>query len=327
MKLGQTPILSVKDLVIEFMTEHGPVRAVDQISFDIMPGETVGLVGESGCGKSVTSLSILGLVPKPPGRYGDGSSIKYKGTEIIDMSESELRKLRGKEISMIFQEPMTALNPVFTIASQMTDVIRRHKKVSKKVALEEAIDMLETVGIPSPETRIHDYPHQLSGGMRQRVMIAMALSCDPSLLLADEPTTALDVTIQAQVMEQMAILQKKRGMATILVTHDLAVIAEFCKKVIVMYCGKIVEIASVEELFKNPRHPYTRGLLNSIPKIRSEKIDKLPVIPGTVPDLSHLPEGCRFFDRCDRTTEDCQKMHPSIRPINAGVTVACNNPF
>ena len=323
----ETPILSVRDLVIEFKTENGWVRAVDKTSFDVLAGETVGLVGESGCGKSITSLSILGLVPRPAGRYGEGSSIKYKGEELIGKSERELQKLRGSEISMIFQEPMTALNPVFTIKNQMTDVLRRHKKISKKEALEEAIGLLRLVGIPSPERRIFDYPHQLSGGMRQRVMIAMALSCDPSLLLADEPTTALDVTIQAQVMEQMAKVQKERAMATILVTHDLAVIAEFCKKVIVMYCGKIVECGETKELFKNPRHPYTRGLLNSIPRIREQPIERLPVIKGTVPDLSHLPQGCRFVDRCERPVDSCRLSHPAVTTQKAGYEVACNNPY
>lgn len=318
-------MLSVRDLVLEFKTEAGLVRAVDGLNFDIMPGETVGLVGESGCGKSITSMSILGLVPMPPGRFGPKSSIKFKGKELVGRSEAELRKIRGREISMIFQEPMTALNPVFTIASQMESVLMRHMKLSRRAAHMEAIKMLELVGIPAPETRIKDYPHQLSGGMRQRVMIAMALSCDPSLLLADEPTTALDVTVQAQVMEQMAKLQKERGMATILVTHDLAVIAEFCRKVIVMYCGKIVEMADVEELFSHPKHPYTRGLLDSIPRIRDEKLDRLPTIEGTVPDLLDLPTGCRFFDRCGRASNACEVAHPVLRPKGNGM-VACTHP-
>ena len=325
MSSQEQPLLSVRDLVLEFKTEAGLVRAVDGLNFDIMPGETVGLVGESGCGKSITSMSILGLVPMPPGRFGPKSSIKFKGKELVGRSEAELRKIRGREISMIFQEPMTALNPVFTIASQMESVLMRHMKLSRRAAHMEAIKMLELVGIPAPETRIKDYPHQLSGGMRQRVMIAMALSCDPSLLLADEPTTALDVTVQAQVMEQMAKLQKERGMATILVTHDLAVIAEFCRKVIVMYCGKIVEMADVEELFSHPKHPYTRGLLDSIPRIRDEKLDRLPTIEGTVPDLLDLPTGCRFFDRCGRASNACEVAHPVLRPKGNGM-VACTHP-
>lgn len=323
---SSNPLLSVKDLVIEFKTEKGWVRAVDQISFDVHAGETIGLVGESGCGKSVTSLSLLGLIPKPPGRYGTESSILFKGKELLRCNESELRKIRGSQISMIFQEPMTALNPVFKISTQMEEVLMRHKKVSRKKAHLIAVEMLETVGIPSPEKRIHQYPHQLSGGMRQRVMIAMALSCDPQLLLADEPTTALDVTIQAQVMEQMAKLQKQRHMATILVTHDLAVIAEFCQKVIVMYCGKIVEIANVHELFYKPRHPYTKGLLDSIPRIRDEKLDRLPTIKGTVPDIAHLPSGCRFYDRCEKAEARCNKQQPLLTPVEK-TQVACFNPF
>lgn len=321
------PLLSVKDLSIEFNTEGGVVTAVDKISFDIMPGETVGLVGESGCGKSITSLSILGLIPQPPGRYGAGSSIKFQGRELVGLPEKDLRKIRGSEISMIFQEPMTALNPVFTIGNQMEDVLIRHKKLSRKAAHEEAVAMLKIVGIPAPEKRIKDYPHQLSGGMRQRVMIAMALSCDPSLLLADEPTTALDVTVQAQVMEQMAKLQEVKKMATILVTHDLAVIAEFCKKVIVMYCGKIVEISHVEDLFANPKHPYTKGLLNSIPTIRTEKLDRLPTIPGTVPDLKSLPQGCRFQDRCPKAEDRCRRQQPPLTNLGSQVAVACFNHY
>ena len=319
-------LLSVENLSIDFCSERGTVRAVDNICFDIMPGETVGLVGESGCGKSVTSLSILGLVPSPPGQIVEGSKINYKGRNLVNLKESELRKVRGSEISMIFQEPMTALNPVFTVASQMEDVLIRHKKVSRREARREAIRMLDLVGIPSPDIRVKDYPHQLSGGMRQRVMIAMALSCDPSLLLADEPTTALDVTVQAQVMEQMKSLQRERGMATILVTHDLAVIAEFCRRVIVMYCGRIVEMATVEELFTNPRHPYTKGLLDSIPRIREEKLEILPTIPGTVPDLHSLPPGCRFVDRCDRSGEACLSGVPHLAEKGSSL-VACNSPY
>lgn len=322
-----TPILSVKDLVIEFKTEAGLIRAVDRISFDIFEGETVGLVGESGCGKSITSLSILGLIPSPPGRFGKGSSIKYKGRELVGLPESQLRKIRGHDISMIFQEPMTALNPVFTIASQMTEVIMRHKKVSKQEALKLAIEKLEEVGIPSPAARVHNYPHQLSGGMRQRVMIAMALSCNPHLLLADEPTTALDVTIQAQVMDIMKDMQQRENMATILVTHDLGVVAEFCKRVIVMYCGHIVEMGTVENIFTRPKHPYTKGLLESIPRIREEKVEFLPTIQGTVPDLANLPQGCRFADRCQRATDECKEKSPEIVIDEKTMTgVACYHP-
>lgn len=323
-----TPLLSIKKLVIEFSTEAGVIRAVDGISFDIVEGETVGLVGESGCGKSITSLAVLGLIPSPPGSFGAGSSIQYQGRELTGLKERELRKIRGSDISMIFQEPMTALNPVFTIGNQMVEVLVRHKKISKADALTRAIHMLDEVGIYSPQKRIRDYPHQLSGGMRQRVMIAMALSCGPKLLLADEPTTALDVTIQAQVMEQMAIMQQKHNMATILITHDLGVIAEFCKRVIVMYCGHIVETAPIEQIFTVPRHPYTHGLLRSIPKIRDQKIDMLPTIAGTVPDLAKLPTGCRFADRCERVIDKCRIHVPPLEYDSLGQHgVACYQPF
>jgi len=326
--MSSTPILSVKDLVIEFKTEKGIVRAVDRISFDILEGETIGMVGESGCGKSITSLSILGLIPSPPGKFGAGSSIKYKGRELVGLKEKDLRKIRGSDISMIFQEPMTALNPVFRVSNQMVEVLVRHKKLSKADALKQAIKMLEEVGIPSPEKRIYDYPHQLSGGMRQRVMIAMALSCGPHLLLADEPTTALDVTIQAQVMEQMGEMQKKQNMAILLVTHDMGVVAEFCEKVIVMYCGHIVEKGSAQQIFGSPQHPYTRGLLNSIPRIREQKLEVLPIIAGTVPDIANLPQGCRFADRCERVEDKCRQVAPelSFNEKKQG-SVACYNPY
>ena len=328
-----TPILSVSNLTIMFHTEKGLVTAVSNISFDIYPGETIGLVGESGCGKSITALSILGLIPKTSGVIGVGSSIKFLGQELIGLSESQYQKIRGSKISMIFQEPMTALNPVFTIGHQMEDVLIRHENLNRKEARRFAINMLGEVGIADPESRIKNYPHQLSGGMRQRVMIAMALSCNPSLLLADEPTTALDVTIQAQIMEQMARLQQVKKMATVLITHDLAIIAEFCKRVMVMYCGKMVEQAPVLELFQTPRHPYTRGLLDSIPQIRAEKLARLPVIPGTVPDLHSLPSGCRFSDRCSRTVTKCAESHPDLTSVTVDLNklfapkVACYNPY
>lgn len=322
-----TPLLSVKDLAIEFKTEGGLIRAVDRTNFEIREGETVGLVGESGCGKSITSLSILGLIPSPPGRFGAGTSIKFNGKELVGLSESELRKIRGSDISMIFQEPMTALNPVFTVANQMTEVLMRHQKISKREAITKAIKLLEEVGIPSPEKRIFNYPHELSGGMRQRVMIAMALSCSPKLLLADEPTTALDVTIQAQVMDLISEMQKKQNMAVILVTHDLGVVAEFCERVIVMYCGHIVEKGTTDQIFNNPQHPYTKGLLNSIPRIRDEKLEFLPTIKGTVPDIGNLPPGCRFADRCERATDQCHEKSPQLS-INKDTqaAVACYHP-
>jgi len=264
----KTPLLSIKDLVIEFSTENGVVRATDRISFDVYPNETVGIVGESGCGKTVTGLSILGLIPSPPGRIESGS-IKMMGRELVGLTESELREIRGRDISMIFQEPMTALNPVFTVGNQMCDVLMRHRGLTRRQARDGAIEMLAKVGIPVPAQRIDDYPHQLSGGMRQRVMIAMALSCGPKLLIADEPTTALDVTTQAQVLEQISKLQREFHMAVVLITHDLGVVAETCDRAIVMYCGRIVESAPIDHLFATPRHPYTKGLLESIPVRRS----------------------------------------------------------
>jgi oligopeptide/dipeptide ABC transporter ATP-binding protein len=318
------PLLSVRDLVVEFNTERGLVRAIDGASFDVMPGETMGLVGESGCGKSVTSLAILGLIPSPPGKITSGS-IQLNGRELVGLPESEYRKIRGSEISMIFQEPMTALNPVFTISSQMTEVLSRHQKMNGRQAKIRAIEMLELVGIPSPDKRINEYPHQLSGGMRQRVMIAMALSCNPKLLLADEPTTALDVTIQAQVMEQIVKLQHELGTAVVLVTHDLGVVAESCQRAVVMYAGRIVEQAPIIPLFQSPQHPYSAGLMASIPRIRADKIEELPTIPGTVPDLLHLPDGCRFVDRCQYADERCHKEQPEIQ-IKDSREVACFHP-
>lgn len=319
------PILTVENLTVDFTTDKGTVRAIDGISFEVMPGETLAIVGESGCGKSVSSLSIMGLVPSPPGKIVDGS-IKFNNRELIGLSEKEYRKVRGNDISMIFQEPMTALNPVLKISTQMVDVIRLHNEVSKSKAKARAIEMLEAVGIPSPESRINEYPHQLSGGMRQRVMIAMALSCGPDLLLADEPTTALDVTIQAQVMNEMVRLQKELGMAVILVTHDLGVVAESCQRVVVMYCGQIIEQAPVNDIFASPKHPYTQGLLKSIPVVREEKIARLPTIEGVVPDLLDLPSGCRFADRCQFSEDRCRTNRPQLSGTETH-QVACFNPI
>ncbi len=321
-----TPLLSVKDLVVEFSTRYGPVRAVDNVSFDIYPNETVGIVGESGCGKTVTGLTLLRLIPSPPGRIVQGS-ITFQGKDLTRLSEKQMQALRGAEISMIFQEPMTALNPVFTVGNQMIDILRRHKGLTRSQARQEAIAMLDRVGIPVPKKRIDEYPHQLSGGMRQRVMIAMALSCDPKLLVADEPTTALDVTTQAQVMEQIVKLQDEFDMSMILVTHDLGVVAESCDRAIVMYCGSIIETAAIGDLFERPRHPYTKGLLQSIPRIREEKLAQLPIIPGMVPDLLHLPDGCRFADRCSRVTDECRRAKPPLEtdPLT-GRGVACYHP-
>jgi oligopeptide/dipeptide ABC transporter ATP-binding protein len=319
------PLLEVRDLVVEFATPQGTVRAVDGVSFDVHTGETLGIVGESGCGKTVTGLALLGLIPSPPGRIA-GGSIRLAGRELVGLSEDELRNIRGSDVSMIFQEPMTALNPVFTVGSQMTDVLRRHKQLSPGQARREAIDMLGKVGIPAAAKRIDEYPHQLSGGMRQRVMIAMALSCGPRLLVADEPTTALDVTTQAQVLELMNALQEEFHMAVILVTHDLGVVAETCGRALVMYCGKVVERAPIEQLFAGPRHPYTHGLLASIPRIRPDKVRRLPTIEGRVPDLLHLPSGCRFAERCDRATDQCRGSEPTLTGDERGA-YACFHPW
>ncbi len=305
------PVLSVRNLVVEFTTRYGPVRAVDGVSFDVYPDETLGIVGESGCGKTVTGLSILGLIPSPPGRIVSGE-IRLGGRDLTKMPEEDLRDVRGHEISMIFQEPMTALNPVLTVGSQMVDVLRRHKQYTRRQARAMAVEMLARVGIPVPDQRIDEYPHEMSGGMRQRVMIAMALSCDPKVLIADEPTTALDVTTQAQVLEQIVKLQEEFHMAVVLITHDLGVVAETCHRALVMYCGEVIERAEIDRLFEAPRHPYSRGLLDSIPRLRDEKLAELPVIPGMVPDLMHLPAGCRFADRCPRAGDDCRRERPVL---------------
>lgn len=319
-------VLEVKNLTTVFNTDEGRVCAVDDVSFSVYKGKTLGIVGESGCGKSVTSLSIMRLVAQPSGQIESGE-ILYKGTNLLKLSLAEMRKVRGNEISMIFQEPMTSLNPVFTIGDQIIEAIRLHQKLSKKEARERAIDMLKLVGIPAPEKRIDDYPHQLSGGMRQRVMIAMALSCDPSVLIADEPTTALDVTIQAQILELMKKLRETLGMAMILITHDLGIVAEVADEVLVMYAGKIVERAPVAEIFANPLHPYTRGLLNSIPKLSAigstSHKKRLETIPGIVPSLLELPVGCRFQTRCTYADEACRKTEPKLRSVGTEHEISC----
>ena len=317
-------LISVRNLSIEFSTERGVVRAVDDVSFDVLAGETMGIVGESGCGKTVSALALMRLIPSPPGRIVSGS-IRMGGRDILALTEKEMRDIRGSEISMIFQEPMTALNPVFTIGNQMIDVIRRHEPLGRAAGRRRALEMLERVGIPIPDKRIDEYPHELSGGMRQRVMIAMALSCGPKLLIADEPTTALDVTTQAQVMEQIVQLQNDFGMAVMLITHDLGVIAESCSRAAVMYCGQMIEDAAIERLFASPQHPYTQGLLRSIPRIREQRLGELPVISGTVPDLLHLPDGCRFAERCPRKTEQCEASQPPLIADN-DTRVACFHP-
>ena len=323
---ASVPVLRIRDLAIEFATEDGVIRAVDGVSFDVAANETLGLVGESGCGKTVTGLSILRLIPMPPGRIA-GGSIELLGRELVSLGNREIEDIRGRDIAMIFQEPMTALNPVFTIGNQMVDVLCRHRGLTRRQARPAAAELLAKVNIPEPLNRLDDYPHQLSGGMRQRVMIAMALSCSPKLLIADEPTTALDVTTEAQVLEQIKALQTEFRMAVILVTHDLGVVAETCQRAVVMYCGSVVESGATAELFSHPRHPYTAGLLASIPRLRSERLAELPVIPGRVPDLLNLPNGCRFADRCPRVQERCRVERPLLGGGEYGSEVACHFPL
>jgi oligopeptide/dipeptide ABC transporter ATP-binding protein len=293
------------------------------VSLDIYPGEVVGLVGESGSGKSVTALSVLRLIPDPPGKVQ--GSILFKGRELMKLSWDEMHAVRGKEISMIFQEPMTSLNPVFTIGMQLTEAVLAHERVSKKEAFQRCVEMLELVEIPSPASRMNDYPQQFSGGMRQRVMIAMALACDPALLIADEPTTALDVTIQAQILELMLrVKDKRQDAAILLITHNLGVVAETCNRVIVMYGGKIQEVAPVKELFKNPLHPYTRGLLASLPTVDGERHHRLAAIPGSVPSILDLPAGCKFVTRCTERLDRCFSIEPQLAESSPGHWVRCH---
>jgi peptide/nickel transport system ATP-binding protein len=314
------PILQVRDLHVTFKGEDGEIHPVSGIDFHVRPGETLGIVGESGCGKSVTSMSIMGLLPKGMGRVSKGQ-ILFQNRNIVEMTPLQLQKIRGKEIAMIFQEPMTSLNPVYTIGEQLGEQIRLHLGLGKREAREKAIEMLKTVGIPRAEEVVREYPHQLSGGMRQRVMIAMAMSCDPKLLIADEPTTALDVTIQAQILDLMRNLKEKKGTSIIFITHDLGVVAEMCDRVIVMYAGQIIEEAPVRELFRNPQHPYTRGLMASIPSMDHEQ-RRLYSIRGTVPHPSAMPPGCRFAPRCDFAREACRES-PPLRAVGEGHQVRC----
>ena len=323
-------LLRVEDLVTAFHTDEGSLRAVDGVSFEVQSGKTLGIVGESGCGKSVTSLSIMRLLPSPPGEIERGK-ILFEGKNLLEISEKEMRSLRGNDISMIFQEPMTSLNPVHRIGKQVGETVRHHRGASAEEARARAIEMLELVGIPAPEKRVDAYPHELSGGMRQRVVIAMALACDPKLLIADEPTTALDVTIQAQILELLGELQRKMGMGIIFITHDLGVVAELTDEVVVMYAGTVVERASTSALFSDPRHPYTVGLLGSIPgyggnlshSAESGARLRLPTIAGMVPDLRELPAGCRFQDRCDRVHGRCREAEPPLVDLGGGRSVAC----
>jgi oligopeptide/dipeptide ABC transporter ATP-binding protein len=307
-------LLQVRGLVTSFQTDDGQVRAVDGVSFEIPKGKTIGLVGESGCGKTVTAMSIVDLLPKPAGTILEGK-ILFGGEDLRTVGDARLHEVRGGEIGVIFQEPMSALNPVHRIGKQLVEAIRLHKKVNKRDALIHAVELLEKVGIPSPERRVMDYPHQLSGGMRQRVMIAMAISCEPQLLIADEPTTALDVTVQAQILELIASMQRDLGMAVLLITHDLGVIAENCEEVVVMYAGRVVEKASVLELFANPLHAYTKGLLSSIPRLEYERKTKLKTIEGQVAAIRDFVPGCRFCQRMEREGETLEER-PEFKEVS-----------
>jgi peptide/nickel transport system ATP-binding protein len=326
-----TDLLEVEDLGTWFYTRQGIVKAVDGVNFGVASGETLAIVGESGCGKSMTALSLMRLIPNPPGRIVSGT-VKLGGKDLLKLSEEEMRKVRGNEISMIFQEPMTSLNPVMTIGKQITEALILHRDLDKKAAWNRAIEMLDLVKIPEPKQRAKEYPHQLSGGMRQRAMIAMALACNPKVLIADEPTTALDVTIQAQILELIVELQREFGAAVILITHDLGVVAETAHRVIVMYAGRKVEEAAVGELFAHPLHPYTRGLMNSIPRLdllRGEtevENGRLQEIPGIVPPLFALPEGCAFAPRCPRAIDKCRIERPSYEEKTQGHWAACWHP-
>jgi peptide/nickel transport system ATP-binding protein len=318
-------ILDVKNLKTVFFTNSGLFKAVDDVSFNVRRGETLAIVGESGCGKSVSALSIMRLVPDPPGKIV-GGSVTLEGTDLLALDEEDMRRIRGNRMSMIFQEPMTSLNPVMRIGDQITEAIRLHQNKSAKEAWTRAVDMLRLVRIPEPERRAREYPHQLSGGMRQRAMIAMALACRPALLIADEPTTALDVTIQAQILALIVDLQKELGTGLILITHDLGVVAQTAQRVIVMYAGKKVEEASVDDLFADPRHPYTRGLMASMPAVISlgAKTDvRLTEIPGMVPSLTNLPEGCAFAPRCPLAIERCRQEYPALQDFGGHHRAAC----
>ncbi|MDH5736857.1 MAG: ABC transporter ATP-binding protein [Gammaproteobacteria bacterium] len=316
------PVLAVEDLSVEFDTDEGTVRALDKVSFQVHPGETLGIVGESGCGKSVSALSIMRLLPQPMGQIV-GGQVLFDGHDLTQTPLAEMQKIRGNRIGMIFQEPMTALNPVHTIGKQLCESLILHKGLKGDEAIRQSVQMLDRVGIPSPDIRMTEYPHQLSGGMRQRVMIAMALLCHPGILIADEPTTALDVTIQAQILDLIKELQAEMGMSVILITHDLGVIAETCESVVVMYAGRIAESAPVNELFHQPRHPYTRGLLDSIPRLDGIPKSKLKIIDGMVPGLMDLPAGCRFHNRCPYRQDDCTFAPPEIEPVNDDHIVSC----
>ena len=315
-------LLSIKNLQTHFFTHEGTVRAVNGVNLTVAKGETLGVVGESGCGKSVTALSIMRLIPEPPGRIV-GGEILFEGRNLFELSEREMRDIRGRKISMIFQEPMTSLDPVFTIGHEIIETLQLHQGLRREKARESAVEALRTVGMPDAEKRASNYPHELSGGMRQRAMIAMALACNPSLLIADEPTTALDVTIQAQILQLMNDLKDKFGTAVMIITHDLGVVAEMCDNVAVMYAGYVVEYTDVETLFDNPLHPYTRGLKKSIPRLDVE-VERLDTIKGMVPDLLHIPAGCPFNPRCGSCFDRCLQEMPELRAVEEGHQVKCH---
>ncbi len=317
-------LLSLRNLKTYFYTAEGVVKAVDGVSWDLKPGETLGLVGESGCGKTVSALSILRLIPDPPGKIV-GGKVLFEGKDLTKISSAEIRRVRGNKISMIFQEPMTSLNPVFTIGFQIAEAIQLHQGLGKKDAMDKAAEMLELVGIPLPRQRVREYPHQLSGGMRQRAMIAMALSCNPKVLLADEPTTALDVTIQAQILDLMLRLKEELGTAIVLITHNLGIVAETAQRVVVMYAGVVVEEGSPEEIFKTPMHPYTRGLLRSVPVLGKgdKRTDRLQEIPGIVPSLHDVPPGCKFGPRCQQVMDSCSEREPELIEVSPGHFARC----
>ncbi len=314
-------MLQVRNLQTRFFTLSGVISAVDGVTFDLASGETLGLVGESGCGKSVTALSIMRILPEPAGRI-TGGFVLFRGTDLTALREKEMEKIRGNKIAMVYQEPMTALNPAFTVGDQLGEVFRFHQGLSKGRAMEKAVELLNEVGIPSPASRVRDYPHQLSGGMRQRAVIAMAIACNPEVLIADEPVTALDVTIQAQILDLILKLRANLGMSLVLISHDLGVVANMVSRVIVMYAGRIVESGGVHDIFRSPLHPYTRGLFQSIPRI-GRRVEMLPEIPGSVPDLLQLPKGCKFANRCADVVDRCRREEPDLFPAGGGHFSRC----
>ncbi|MDP3415078.1 ABC transporter ATP-binding protein [Falsiroseomonas sp.] len=323
-RLTEAPLLVLDGLKVHFKTDDGMVRAVDGVDLSVNRAETVCVVGESGCGKTVTAMTILKLIAMPPGRIAAGE-IRFQGRDLVPLPPAEMQKIRSKEIGFVFQEPMTSLNPVYTVGQQIAETVRQHEGLSRRAAMDRAAEMLRLVNIPNPQRRVNDYPHQFSGGMRQRVMIAMALSCNPKLLIADEPTTALDVTIQAQILELLNEMKQRLGMAVLLITHAMGVVAETAQRVVVMYAGKVVEEAPVEALFADPRHPYTQGLIRSIPRIdlAATTHTRLEAIPGTVPSLLNPPVGCRFAARCRHAMPDCVAAEPPLREVAPGHKVAC----